>query len=81
MDILLEVGVADRLGGSRMSLYLDTISTELKYTMARARNCACFVSSCKQIRPLNRAHSRTNITYLLLKMVDTRTYSLTTSTG
>lgn len=81
MDILLEVGVADRLGGSRMSLYLDTISTELKYTMASARNCACFVSSCKQIRPLNRAHSRTNITYLLQKMVDTRTYSLTTSSG
>lgn len=48
MDILCEVGVAARLGGSKMSLYLDTINTEVKYTMARARNCACFVSSYKQ---------------------------------
>lgn len=48
MDILCEVGVAARLGGSKISLYLDTIKTEVKYTMARARNCACFVSSYKQ---------------------------------
>lgn len=48
MDILCEVGVAARLGGSKISLYLDTINTEVKYTMARARNCACFVSSYKQ---------------------------------
>jgi len=32
-------------GGSRMSRYRDTISTETKYTIASDRNCACFVSS------------------------------------
>jgi hypothetical protein len=34
-------------GGSRISRYLDTINTEMKYTMARERNCACLVSSCE----------------------------------
>lgn len=32
-------------GGSRMSRYLDTIRTEMKYTMASERNWACLVSS------------------------------------
>ena len=32
-------------GGSKISLYLDTISTEMKYTTARDRNWACLVSS------------------------------------
>lgn len=35
-------------GGSRMSRYLDTINTEMKYTIARDRNCACLLSSWKQ---------------------------------
>jgi len=34
-------------GGSKISRYLDTINTEMKYTMARDRNCACLVSSCE----------------------------------
>lgn len=36
-------------GGSNISLYLDTISTEIKYTIAKAKNWACFVSSYKYI--------------------------------
>lgn len=32
-------------GGSRISRYLDTISTDMKYTIASERNCACLVSS------------------------------------
>ena len=32
-------------GGSRMSRYLDTIRTEMKYNSAKERNCACLVSS------------------------------------
>lgn len=35
-------------GGSRMSRYLDTINTEMKYTIARDRNCACLLSSWQQ---------------------------------
>ena len=49
-------------GGSKMSRYLDTINTEMKYTTANERNCACLVSSCKIItEPLchpNLGHSR-----------------------
>ena len=33
-------------GGSKISRYLDTINTEMKYTIAKDRNWACFVSSC-----------------------------------
>lgn len=32
-------------GGSKISRYFDTMSTDMKYTMASDRNCACFVSS------------------------------------
>lgn len=32
--------------GSRMSRYLETIRTEMKYTTAKARNWACLLSSC-----------------------------------
>ena len=32
-------------GGSRMSRYLDTIRTEMKYNSAKERNWACLVSS------------------------------------
>ena len=34
-------------GGSNISLYLDTISTEMKYTTAKDKNWACLVSSWK----------------------------------
>lgn len=34
-------------GGSNISRYFDTIKTDIKYTIARDKNCACFVSSCK----------------------------------
>lgn len=43
MDILCEVGVVVRLGGFKMFLYLDIINIEVKYIMARVRNCVCFV--------------------------------------
>jgi hypothetical protein len=36
-------------GGSKISLYLDTINTEMKYTIARDRNCACLVSSYEKM--------------------------------
>lgn len=29
-----------------MSRYLETMRTEMKYTTAKARNCACLLSSC-----------------------------------
>lgn len=32
--------------GSRMSRYLETMRTEMKYTTAKAKNCACLLSSC-----------------------------------
>lgn len=32
--------------GSRMSRYLETMRTEMKYTTAKARNWACLLSSC-----------------------------------
>lgn len=32
--------------GSRMSRYLETMRTEIKYTTAKARNWACLLSSC-----------------------------------
>ena len=47
--LLALVGVCAGLGGSKISRYFDTIRTDVKYTMARARNWACFVSSCKKI--------------------------------
>lgn len=34
--------------GSRMSRYLETIRTEMKYTTAKARNWACLLSSCRE---------------------------------
>lgn len=35
--------------GSRMSRYLETMRTEMKYTTAKARNWACLLSSCKEV--------------------------------
>jgi hypothetical protein len=41
------LGVGGVVGGSKISLYFDTMSTEIKYTIAKDKNWACFVSSCK----------------------------------
>lgn len=38
-------GICCSNGGSKISLYLDTIRTETKYTIANAKNCACLASS------------------------------------
>lgn len=35
--------------GSRMSRYLETMRTEMKYTTAKARNWACLLSSCGEV--------------------------------
>ena len=43
------------LCGSRMSRYLDTMRTEMKYTTARARNCACLLSSWNKQHTLKRS--------------------------
>lgn len=34
--------------GSSISLYFETMSTDIKYTTAKAKNWACLLSSCKK---------------------------------
>lgn len=36
--------------GSKMSLYFETIRTEIKYTTAKAKNWACLLSSWGKIK-------------------------------
>lgn len=41
--------------GSKMSLYFETIRTEIKYTTAKAKNCACLLSSWGKIKGVDQA--------------------------
>lgn len=56
--------------GSRMSRYLETIRTEMKYTTANARNCACLLSSCRKGVPIQQQTIYSHSTTILVFFFD-----------